>query len=165
MDQYQSRKRVRGVGEEGGVVRREGLRLEGRVIQSPWGQLVRIFWCSLTSSGKLLTNFQHHWSIQISLKTRQRGHWSIRISPEIHMDQCLPNLSESSGLHRYRSTSADCKRGRRKGATSKNVKKYFDTSRQFSRRAKNVKNRQKVSKTLFDSFRAAPFFRPLFGGL
>ena len=43
--------------------------------------------------------------------------------------------------------SADCKRGRRKGATSK-----------------NVKNRQKVSKsfsTLFDTFRAAPFFRPL----
>ena len=43
--------------------------------------------------------------------------------------------------------SADCKRGRRKGATSN-----------------NVKNRQKVSKsfsTLFDNFRAAPFFWPL----
>ena len=67
--------------------------------------------------------------------------------------------------------SADCKRGRWKGATSKkrqksskSVKKFFDTFRQFSRRAKNVKNRQKVSKsfsTLFDNFRAAPFFRPL----
>ena len=45
--------------------------------------------------------------------------------------------------------SADCKRGRRKGATSK-----------------NVKNRQKVSKsfsTLFDNFarHLFPFFRPL----
>ena len=53
------------------------------------------------SRGKLLANFKGHWSIQISLKTRQRGHWSIRISPEIHMGQLLPNLSESSGLHRY----------------------------------------------------------------
>ena len=55
-----------------------------------------------------------------------------------------------------------------KGATSTNVPKCqkvsFDTFRQFSRRAKNVKNRRKVSKsfsTLFDDFRAAPFFRPL----
>ena len=30
--------------------------------------------------------------------------------------------------------------------SSKSVKKFFDTFRQFSRRAKNVKNRQKVSK-------------------
>ena len=70
--------------------------------------------------------------------------------------------------------SAECKRGRRKGATSKktsksskSVKKFFDIFRQFSRRAKNVKNRQKVSKsfsTLFDNFRAAPVFRPLLGG-
>ena len=46
-------------------------------------------------------------------------------------------------------------------------KSFFDTFRQFSRRAKNVKNRQKMSKsssTLFDNFRAAPFFRPLLGG-
>ena len=60
--------------------------------------------------------------------------------------------------------SEDCKRGRRKGATSKIVKKCQNVFRQFSRRAKNVKNRQKVSKsfsTLFDNFRAAPFFRPL----
>ena len=51
--------------------------------------------------------------------------------------------------------------------SSKSVKKFFDTFQQFSRRAKNVKNRQKVSKsfsTLFDNFRAAPFFRPLLGG-
>ena len=54
-------------------------------------------------SGKLLTNFQGHWSIRISVKTRQNRGWSIRISPEIHMDQWLSNLSESSGLHRYRS--------------------------------------------------------------
>ena len=51
--------------------------------------------------------------------------------------------------------------------SSKSVEKFFDTFRQFSRRAKNVKNRQKVSKslsTLFDNFRAAPFFRPLLEG-
>ena len=51
--------------------------------------------------------------------------------------------------------------------SSRNVKKFFDTFRQFSRGAKIVKNRQKVSKsfsTLCDNFRAAPFFRPLLGG-
>ena len=52
---------------------------------------------------KLRTNFQRHWSIRISQKTKQGGNWSTRTSPEIHMDQWLPNLSESSGLHRYRS--------------------------------------------------------------
>ena len=49
--------------------------------------------------------------------------------------------------------------------TSKIVKKCQKVFRHFSRRAKNVKNRQKVSKsfsTLFDNFRAAPFFRPPF---
>ena len=64
-------------------------------------------------------------------------------------------------------TSADCKRGQWKGATSKSVNSIFDTFRQFSRRAKNVKNRQKMSKifsTLFDNFRAAPVFRRLLGG-
>ena len=55
------------------------------------------------SRGEVLTNFQGHWSIWIFLKTGQRGHWSIRLSIEIHMDQWLPNLSESSGLYRYRS--------------------------------------------------------------
>ena len=47
--------------------------------------------------------------------------------------------------------------------TSKIVKKCQKVFRQFSRRAKNVKNRQKVSKsfsTICDSFRATPFFRP-----
>ena len=50
---------------------------------------------------------------------------------------------------------------------SKIVKKRQTVFRHFSRRAKSVKNRQKVSKifsTLFDSFRAAPVFRPLLGG-
>ena len=65
--------------------------------------------------------------------------------------------------------SADCKRGRvkKRHKSSESVKNIFDTFRHFSRRAKNVKNRQKVSKifsTLFDNFRAAPFFRPLLGG-
>ena len=62
------------------------------------------------SRGKPLTNLQRHWSIQSSLKTRQRGHWSIRISSEIHMDQWLPNLPESSGLHRYRSIDQELSR-------------------------------------------------------
>ena len=53
--------------------------------------------------------------------------------------------------------------------TSKSVKKFFETFRQFLRSAKkkNVENRQKASKgfsTLFDNFRAAPFYRPLLGG-
>ena len=46
--------------------------------------------------------------------------------------------------------------------SSKSVKIFFDTFRHFSRRAKKVKNRQKVSKyfsTLFDNLRAAPVFR------
>ena len=50
---------------------------------------------------------------------------------------------------------------------TKSVKNIFDTIQHFWRRAKNVKNRQKVSKifsTLFDNFRAAPVFRPLSGG-
>ena len=55
------------------------------------------------SRGKLLTNFEGHWSIRISLKTRQKGHWSIRTSPEIHMSSKSVTVSESSGLHRYRS--------------------------------------------------------------
>ena len=43
----------------------------------------------------------------------------------------------------------------------------FETFRHFSRRAKNVNNRQEVSKifsTIFDNFRAAPVFRHLLGG-
>ena len=52
--------------------------------------------------------------------------------------------------------------------SSKRVKKIFVTFRQFSRRAKKVKNRQKVLKsfsTLFDKFRAAPFSGPFWGAL
>ena len=51
--------------------------------------------------------------------------------------------------------------------SSKSVKNIFDDFRHFSRRAKKVKNHQKVLKifsTLFDSFPAAPLFRPLLGG-
>ena len=58
-------------------------------------------------------------------------------------------------------------KGRRQ-KSSKSVKNMFDTCRHFSRRAKNVKNRQKVSNyfsTLLDNFRAAPVFRPLLGDL
>ena len=66
--------------------------------------------------------------------------------------------------------SADCKRGRRKGATSKNVKNRQKVSKNFSTLLDNFragKKRQKTSKrfsTLFDNFRVAPFFRPLLGG-
>ena len=58
-----------------------------------------------------------------------------------------------------------------KGSTSKIVKKCQTVFRHFStifaQGKKNVKYRQKASKsfsTLFDNFRAAPFFRPLLGG-
>ena len=55
------------------------------------------------SWGQLLANFQRHWSIQIFPENKPPGDWSIQISPEIHMDQWLPNLPESSGLNRHRS--------------------------------------------------------------
>ena len=70
--------------------------------------------------------------------------------------------------------SADCKRGRRKGATSKKVKnrqkcqkvfRHFSTI--FAQGKKRQNSSQKASKsfsTLFDNFRGAPFFRPLLGG-
>ena len=49
--------------------------------------------------------------------------------------------------------------------SSKSVKKFFDTFRQFSRRAKNVKNRQKVSKGFSTIFAqhlfSGPFCNPL----
>ena len=38
--------------------------------------------------GKLLMNFQGHWSIQIFLESKAPRDSCIRISPEIHMDQC-----------------------------------------------------------------------------
>ena len=55
------------------------------------------------SREKLLANFKGHLSIRIFLKTRQRAIGPYEFPPEIHMDQWLPNLSESSGLHRHRS--------------------------------------------------------------
>ena len=55
------------------------------------------------TNASLGETFDELWSIRISLKTRQRDHWSIRVAPFIHTDQWLPNLSESSGLHRHRS--------------------------------------------------------------
>ena len=55
------------------------------------------------SRGKLLKNFQYHCSIQMFPENKAPKDWSIRISLEIHMDQWLPNLSESCGLHRHRS--------------------------------------------------------------
>ena len=42
--------------------------------------------------------------------------------------------------------TADCKRGQWKGATSKIAKSCQDKFRQLSRRARNVKYRQKVSR-------------------
>ena len=55
----------------------------------------------------------------------------------------------------------------KKSQSPKSIKNLFDTFRHFSCRAKNVKNRQNVSKifwALFDNFCAAPVFRPLLGG-
>ena len=53
--------------------------------------------------------------------------------------------------------------------SSKNVKNIFDTFRRhFSRRAKNVRNRQEVSKyfsTFFDNFARHPFSSPFWGAL
>ena len=46
--------------------------------------------------------FGRCWRQTLSQNKAPRD-WSIRISPETHMDQCLPNLSESSGLHQHRS--------------------------------------------------------------
>ena len=47
--------------------------------------------------------FQGHWPIQIFPEKTAPRDWSIRISPAIYIDQWLPNVSESSGLHRHRS--------------------------------------------------------------
>ena len=55
------------------------------------------------SQGKLSTNFQGLWSIQIFPENNAPTDWSIRISPEIHVEQWLPDLSDSAGLHRHRS--------------------------------------------------------------
>ena len=107
------------------------------------------------------------WSGLPGALLKKKWFWRVHYStfpPLRRMIRSTPSTSRCP-------ISADCKRGRRKGAMAKNLKnrqkvskKFFDTFRQFSRRAKNIKNRQKVSKsfsTLFDNFRAAPFFRPL----
>ena len=71
--------------------------------------------------------------------------------------------------------SADCKRGRRKGATSKNVKNrqtvsnsfstLFDNFRAGQKTPKIVKKRQKVYRHFSTIFaRHLFFFRPLLGG-
>ena len=56
-------------------------------------------------SRKLSTNFQRHRPILILPENKAPRDWSIRMSPEIHMDQWLPNLSESSGLLRVLSAT------------------------------------------------------------
>ena len=60
-------------------------------------------WTNTRLEGNFWRTFSAISPYELPPKTRQRGHWSIRISPDIHMDRWLPNLSESSGLHRYRS--------------------------------------------------------------
>ena len=55
------------------------------------------------SRGKPLTNFQRHWSIQILSESKAPRDWSTRVSPEIPLDQWLPDLFGSPGLHRHRS--------------------------------------------------------------
>ena len=69
------------------------------------------------------------------------------------------------------SESVDRERGQRKGATSKSVKSRQEYFRHFStffaqgkKRQKSSKSVQNVFSTLFDHFRAAPVFRPLWGG-
>ena len=78
------------------------------------------------------------------------------------------NGMSSAGSNGRFKWSADCKRGRRKGATSKIVKKCQKVFRHFSTIFVQGKKRQKSSKsfsTLFDNFRAAlfsgPFCNPL----
>ena len=93
------------------------------------------------------------------------------ISPATGVTSLGLRAQRSPKQRRKQVLTADRKRGRRKGATSKNVKKCQKYFRHFStiffaQGKKEVKNRQKVSKyfsTLFDNFRAAPVFRPLLG--
>ena len=66
-------------------------------------------------------------------------------------------------LSNRRPTSADCKRGRWKGATSKNFKNRQKVFRHFSHRAKNVKHRRKVSKSFSTLFARHLFSGPFWG--
>ena len=91
-------------------------------------------------------------------------------------DQNIPVLTPGPSLTRVPLLkSADCKRGQRKGAASKNVNNRQKVSNSFAtlfdnflRRAKNVKIRQKSIKKVFDTFwqfsRGTIFLAP-FGGL
>ena len=87
-----------------------------------------------------------------------------------HLKDCVKNASQLLNKHPWRS-SADSKRGQGERATSRIVK----LSRQMSafstvitRRAKNVKNYQEVSKTILDTSRRTytrtPNFLARFGG-
>ena len=94
----------------------------------------------------------------------------LRINFQLHTHICytkgsFPNsLCNLSGLQKGPAEKGHVKKRQK---SPKSVKKFLTLFRQFSRRAKNVKNPQKASKsfsTHFNNFRAAPFFRPLLGG-
>ena len=89
-------------------------------------------------AGEFLSEFSRRILIAIFRPcfSRVSGH-PKKFTPKIHVQNCWHSSTTSLS---WAQNSVDCKRGRRKGATSK-----------------NVKNRQKVSKsfsTLFDNFRA-----------
>ena len=81
------------------------------------------------------------------------------------MGQWLPDLSESSGLHPYRSIASGPQKGPAERGHVKKRQKYFSTLfdifRAGQKSSKSVKNN---FSTLFDNFRAAPVFRSLLGG-
>ena len=80
-----------------------------------------------------------------------------------HWKSTIPH-SSSTGLELVSHASADCKRGRRKGATSKKRQKSSKSFRHFSTIFAQGQKASKSFSTLFDNFRAAPFYRPLLGG-
>ena len=53
--------------------------------------------------------------------------------------------------------------GKKRQKSSKSVKKFFDTFRQFSGQGKKTSKIVKKRQKFFATFRAAPFFRPLLG--
>ena len=50
------------------------------------------------SWGKVLTNFQGHWSIQIFVEYKAPWDWSIRMSPHIHVDTNLYEVLVYNGI-------------------------------------------------------------------
>ena len=68
--------------------------------------------------------------------------------------------------HNSRLQKGPAERGhvKKRQKSSKSVKKFFGTFRQFSCRAKNVKNRQKVSKSFSTIFARLHFSGPFWGG-